>query len=76
MKAWKNKQTGSLHDIQTLPGALPFECDPAEWDLVDVTDEEIAAFAQIASYAHAERGIKDLFTETPIPITHNLEELL
>ena len=76
MKAWKNKQTGSLHDIQTLPGALPFECDPAEWDLVDVTDEEIASLSKIASYAHSERGVKDLIVETPLTITLNLGELL
>ena len=76
MKAWKNTTTGELHDIQTTPNPLPAELDPAEWVLVDVTEAEISALVQIASYTHAERGIKDLFVETPITITHNLEELL
>lgn len=76
MQAWKNIHTGKLHDIQLIPNSLPAEFDPAEWELVDVTEAEISALAQIASYTHSERGIKDVFVETPIIVTNNLEELL
>lgn len=76
MQAWKNIHTGKLHDIQLIPNSLPAEFDPAEWELSDVTEGEIASLSKIASYAHSERGVKDLIVETPINITHNLEVLL
>ena len=76
MKAWKNKQTGSLHDIQTLPGPLPEGYDPEDWELVDVSEAEISALMHVANYTHSERGIKDLFTEEIAIITHNLEDFI
>ena len=76
MKAWKHTITKKLIDIQTIPNPLPEGYDPEEWQLADVTEGEIASLSKIASYAHSERGVKDLIVETPINITHNLEVLL
>ena len=76
MKAWKNSSTGELYDIQTIPSSLPAGYDPEEWELVEVSEAELSALAKVASYTHGERGIKDLFVETPLTITLNLGELL
>ena len=44
MKAWRHNTTLQLYDIQTIPGPLPSEYDPLEWELVDVSDADIQAF--------------------------------
>jgi hypothetical protein len=43
MKAWKQKNTNNLYDIQSQPNPLPAEYDPAEWELVEVSEADIAA---------------------------------
>lgn len=43
MRAWRHKNTGALVDIQTNPNPLPAGYDPAEWELVDVSEAEIQA---------------------------------
>lgn len=76
MKAWKNKNTGVLFDIQTNPNPLPAGYDPAEWDIVEVSEAELSALAKVASYTHSDRGIGDLITEELLIITLNLEEII
>lgn len=76
MKAWKNKQTGSLHDIQTLPGPLPEGYDPEDWELVDVSEAEIAALVKVSSYKHSLRGIAGLLSEVSPIFNLNLENIL
>lgn len=75
MKAWKHI-SGVYHDIQDTPNPLPGEYNSEEWELVEISEAELAALAKSASYTHSERGIKDLLVETPIIITHNLEEFV
>ena len=74
MKAWRNTTTSELYDIQTLPGPLPAEYDPDDWELVDVTNTEIMAIAtreeKIRGYVHTERGLQGLLAQecsTKIP---------
>ena len=74
MKAWKHTTTSELYDIQTLPGPLPAEYDPDDWELVDVTAAEIVVIAtreeKIRGYVHTERGLQGLFAQecsTKIP---------
>lgn len=74
MKGWKQKTTGALYDIQTIPGPLPSEYDPEAWELVDVTNTEIMAIAtreeKIRGYVHTERGLQGLLAQecsTKIP---------
>lgn len=45
MKAWKHKTTGELLDIQTIPNPLPAGYDPEQWELIEISEAEIAALA-------------------------------
>ena len=76
MKAWKHKTTSELIDIQSIPNPLPAEYDPEDWELVNVSEAEIAALTKIASYTHSKRGIAGLFETSTNVLTHNLEDFV
>lgn len=77
MKAWENKTTLEiLNDIQDIPNPLPSEYSAEEWELTDVTEAEITAFAKIKAYVHTARGLAGLFTEPFTLFTHHMEEFV
>lgn len=45
MRAWRHKNTGALVDIQTIPNPLPAGYDPEQWELIEISEAEIAALA-------------------------------
>lgn len=75
MKAWRNKLSGHLHDIQLSPNPLPLEYTPEEWELFNVTESDLEKLRQIVQYRHTTRGLQGLFEDTPIIITLNLGAL-
>lgn len=77
MNAWKNTISGVLYDIQSIPGPLPAAYDPAEWELVEISEAEITEIIKVAQYTHTARGISGLF-ENLLTTLHpqNLEEFV
>ena len=75
MKAWRNKVSGYLHDIQLSPNPLPMEYNLEEWELVNVTENDLEKLRQRIQYQHT-RGLQGLFEDIPTTNTLNLGELL
>lgn len=76
MKAWRHNVSGQLYDIQLFPNPLPVEYNSEEWELFDVTENDLEKLRQIAQYRHTTRGLQGLFEDTPMTITLNLGALV